>query len=923
VEAGAAVVGRESELQVIDRFLAEDTGTRALVLEGDAGIGKTALFEAAAERARSRALVLRSRPAPTEAQLSFAAASDLVAARLPAIEARLAPAQVRALEVAFRVSASVDARLDPHTVSAAFLAAIRCLASQRPLVLAIDDVQWLDEASAGVLQFALRRLNEEPVTVLVARRGGGEDPLPLDLQRSLPETRTRRIEVGRFSLGALHHLLRLRLGTTYARPTIRRLHASSGGNPFYALELARAIERRGGVVAADEPLPVPPTLLELVAERVDALARPAQDLLGYVAALSQSTLRVVETIAEREGLRGGLDDAIAAGVVEIELGQVAFTHPLLASVVYGRLGPERRRELHRALADVVPDAEEQALHLARATSNPEDAVADRLEEAAASARGRGALDAAATLLLHAAQLTPTAAPEERGRRLVAVGQLLLDGGDPRRCGALMASVADSLPRGPIRAEALTLLGWVEDDLATCERLCEQALDEARGAPRVEGRAHLQLAVIRSIQCRYADVVREAAVAARRAEKTGDVQVRALALAELGHARTFLGHGVTEESRQAAELERTAGFTGQLSGGALLGRVLAFDGQLERARTVLREELERAAAAGHDGARSTILHDLSSLEARAGNWREAEQLADDSSALAQQVSTDQMSAASLYFPALVDALLGRVDAALERSLAGLATAQRIGDVIFELKHRGVLGFIELSVGDAAAAHSWLEPATARLIDAGVRELAAFEIVENELDALVTLGLVDQADKLVTVFEDPAAPQGSTWSRLVATRGRGLVHAGRGDLDAARASLDRTLELHEHVHNPFELGRTLLARGTLERRAKRKRASKGFLDQALTIFERLPAPRWAEKARAELRRLSLRSTPGTLTATETRIAELAASGLTNREIAAAAFVSQKTVEANLSKIYRKLAVRSRIELVRRMTTAGANE
>ena len=277
----------------------------------------------------------------------------------------------------------------------------------------------------------------------------------------------------------------------------------------------------------------------------------------------------------------------------------------------------------------------------------------------------------------------------------------------------------------------------------------------------------------------------------------------------------------------------------------------------------------------------------------------------------------MSAASLYFPALVDALLGRTDAAQEQALAGFASAERIGDVIFALKHRGILGFVELSLGDPEAAHRWLAPAVKILLENHVRELSPFQIVENELEALAALGLVDEADALVTRLEDPGLPQGSLWSRLVVVRGRGLVHAARGELDEARTILDRAIALHEHVANPFEQARTLLLRGTLERRAKQKRSSRAFLDQALTIFERLPAPLWAEKTGAELRRLSIRSSPATLTATETRIAELAASGLTNREIAAAAFISQKTVEANLSKIYRKLSIRSRVELARRIT------
>ena len=256
------------------------------------------------------------------------------------------------------------------------------------------------------------------------------------------------------------------------------------------------------------------------------------------------------------------------------------------------------------LSDIVEGEEERAIHLALATSEPDETVASEVERAAAQARGRGAFAASATLFEHAARLTPANAAETRGRRFLAAAELLLEGGgDPRRAGELLNRLIESLPAGPQRAEALVLLGWVEDDLRTCERLAQQALSEAKGADRIEARTHHSRAVVKSIRMQYSETVWQAALAAQLAERSGETELQALALAELGHARTFLGHGVTRESRRTAELESSLRCTGQNSGRALLGRVLMFDGQFDEARTVLEDELERATSSGHHRART--------------------------------------------------------------------------------------------------------------------------------------------------------------------------------------------------------------------------------------------------------------------------------------------------------------------------------
>ena len=253
--------------------------------------------------------------------------------------------------------------------------------------------------------------------------------------------------------------------------------------------------------------------------------------------------------------------------------------------------------------------------------------------------------------------------------------------------------------------------------------------------------------------------------------------------------------------------------------------------------------------------------------------------------------------------------------------GLAIAERVGDAIFTAQNRGVLGFVELSLGDAVAAHEVLEPAVELLLDMGVGEFSIFPVMQNEIEALVALGHLDRAEELVDVLERIGRANDRAWALAVSARGRALVLAASGDLAGARASIERALREHERLPDPFERARTLLARGIIERRAKQKRVARDVLDEALALFERLGAVLWAEKTRDELRRLGLRTAPAELTETESRIAELAAAGRTNREIAETLFVTVKTVEANLSRVYRKLGVRSRTELARRVAREPA--
>ena len=267
------------------------------------------------------------------------------------------------------------------------------------------------------------------------------------------------------------------------------------------------------------------------------------------------------------------------------------------------------------------------------------------------------------------------------------------------------------------------------------------------------------------------------------------------------------------------------------------------------------------------------------------------------------------------------MLGRIETAVAEGLQALELADAGGDRIVAMRARGALGFAELSRGRALEAHGWLAPAVEAIREMGIRELSIQSVVENEIDALVALGELEQAERVAELVEERSRPVDRAWGLAVAARGRAELHSARGEHERAQASLAEALAQHDRLDRPFELARTLLVAGAIERRAKRWAGARERLTAALELFDALGAPLWAEKAAGELARIPGRRRSGTLTETERRVAELAAAGRTNREIAAALFVTVRAVEANLSRIYAKLGVRSRTELACRLG-AGAD-
>src|SRR4051812_4518558 len=455
------VVGRESEIDSVRAFLeAVPAGPIALLIEGAIGIGKTMLWREGIADAGERGLqVLTSRPVEAEIALPFAALGDLLGDVPDAALGRLPDPQREALEVALLRAGTKPGGLQRRAVALGVLGALRVLAVDTPLVLAIDDTQWLDPPSAVALAFAARRLRDEPIGLLLARRAEASEESRVELETALDPDRLTRLVLGPLDIRSLDALLRAQLGRQFLRPALVELQRVSGGNPFFALELGRALLTRDVSLAPGDPLAVPATLNELVRERLAGIPTAARDAALVVSALSRPTVELVAAAGGGSGGAGALDKAAAAGVLEVAHGgRVRFSHPLLASVVYAQTPPAQRRELHARLAEIVDDPDEHALHLALAASGPDARVAAAVEDAARRARARGAPQAAAELWDRARVLTP---PDDADAwtRAIEAGECHLEAGDTDRARLLLEEVVARLPPGRERAFALTRLAW--------------------------------------------------------------------------------------------------------------------------------------------------------------------------------------------------------------------------------------------------------------------------------------------------------------------------------------------------------------------------------------------------------------------------------------------------------------------------------
>jgi DNA-binding CsgD family transcriptional regulator len=900
------MVGRKDELEAIRAFLASPRAEPgALVLEGDAGIGKSTLWRAAVEEASAQGTrVLSSRPAEAERGLAFAGLGDLLERVLDDVLPSLPAPRRRALRIALLLE-EAEGPVDPRALGVAVRNAIELLAEDGPLVVAVDDVQWLDPSSAASLAFALRRL-QAGVAILLARRlGEGVETAPLEVALDGVE----HLRLGPLSVGAIQQVLRDELDRVFARPTLLRIHEASGGNPFYALELASAL---GPDVDPTQPLPVPETLEELVDARLAGLPDATRKGLVLASALGTAPVKLLRAAGVEDD---ALEPAVAARVVELQEGAVRFTHPLLSSVLYQGLAGTERRAAHGALAEVVVDPLERARHLALATEQPDPAVAAALDEAAALANARGASAMAAEFAEHALRLTRVDAPEDEHRRSIAAGRAHLAAGEVDRARALGRAL-DTLDRdGSKRVDALVFLSETElGNLRARIALRREALLDASARPELKQLLHQKLAnEVRFFEGRSAAEV-HARAALELAESLGDDALRAAASAVVALLR-FIGgepdaRGLAEEAHALAVA--TADDQRLVDTGFCLAHMLVWSAELAPARDLL-EELDRSLGERDERVSAHASWFLSVVELHAGRLDLAGDHAERAKELAALYGRGEDEDPHSYLPvALVAAYRGDLAGARDFAGQGRALAETQEALLPGLP--AVPGLAELWSGEPAAAVRRFDLADGTADFAGWEEPGLRWWRADHVEALVELGRLDDAVSLLEPWEEAAARLGREWVLAQAKRCRGLVAAADGDVDGALELLDEAVQAHESLGDRLGHARALLALGVVARRARQKRASREAIEQALAIFEECGAEGWAENARAELGRISGRTREEGLTPAEQRVAALVAEGRTNREVAAALVLGERTVETHLTHIYAKLGIRSRTELAR---------
>ena len=901
------IIGRESELADVVAFIDEQRdGPAALILDGEAGIGKSTIWLAGVDHARSRGhRVLLSRPAEAERSLAHAGLGDLFEAVLDDVLPALSAPRRRALEVALLRQEAAGHPVDRRAVAVAVRDALAYLSDHAALLVAIDDIQWLDPSSASALAFALRRLDTNNVVVLLARRvAGGTATSELDAAIS-PERRAG-LSIGPLSVGALHRLLRDRLDQPFARQTLLRIHEQSGGNPFFALELARSFT---GDDDGLEPLRVPKTLEALLRRRLSGLPRATREALAFAAAFGTAP----ESALLKAGILGGdLEPAIAANVLVRESGSVRFSHPLLASVLYHDLG-EKPRAVHRRIAELVDDPIGRARHLARSAESPDASVAGLLADAATVAADRGASAAAAELYDHAARLTPAAMGPERRRRTLAAARAHQVAGEWPRAQAMAAELLAESEPGEWRAEAMLLLAELEARPDDSVDLLEQALREASGDPALQSVIHTRLAWAH----RFDTADDHAGTAIALAASLGDEVLRTRARAVQAVLAWFAGRSPAPEDLPVVAHEFAQAVGGeQLVQEATLAiaNTLAPISTRDQARNLLEREYESWRE--RDERRSArALWGLAWVEFWAGRW----ELAAGHASQARDISIQYgLETPQDHLPTAVIAVhRGKLEQARTHSGRALDLShEQFG--FHPPQHLAVLGLAALWTGDAATALDLLNKADQRAAFLGWGEPSVRWWVADEVELLLELGKANEAIALLDGWAEDAARVARAWVLAHATRCRGLIAAARGDIDTSIALLEQAVAEHEAVGDPYGRARAQLALGSIRRRARQKRRAREAIEEAVAGFQAIGAEGWASRARAELGRIGGRTRETGLTAAERRVAVLVAQGRTNQEVATALFLGERTVASHLTHIYAKLGVRSRLELARKVQT-----
>jgi DNA-binding CsgD family transcriptional regulator len=921
-DQAVVLVGRAPEVAGLDRWLEAPGDLRVMAIEGDPGAGRTALWRHGVDRAGDLGhRVLAAGPASGEAGLDFAALGDLLAGLEDWMVESLPPPQRLAVRGAL-LEAETDA--SPRGVAVALLTLLRRLARDGPVLLAIDDVHWLDEASAQVLRFALRRLREEPVSLLLSRWSGApEVPSLLDL----PPAAVGRIRLGPLGEEDLGRLLRSRTGGLLAHPAVLEIHHTSAGNPARALELGHALTTGEIRLRPGEPLPPPATVVQALAGRLESLSAGAREALLAAATAFSPSPALVEALVG-EAASEGLREAAELGLVELSGDDVRFRDSLVASHIYWAASPERRRALHGALAAAAVHTSLRLRYRALSSPVPAPDVARELEAGTIEAVERGAVGTAGELAQLAMRLTPPAAHEDvRRRRLLAAELGLAMGAEPAIIRATIEESIAQAPPGRTRADmwrrlALAMVG-VEGARAAIDAL-RRCLWEA-GDERVVAAASRDLALACHLAGDQDDAATQGAMAVDLASAMGEPKLAATALAAAAAADCARG-----DHRYRARLDGLTQVAGELGPAGVPLDAALLEAQVEmfgddlagaRERLVLVER--RARQLGHARLLPIVLGRLAEIDCWLGRWEQARSLAGHAQTLAEETGQPALLAHHHHVAALAGAHLGDVEGARRSALRGEEIALRAGFRPWAALNRAVLGHLELALGNPRAAYRELEPLLQMRWSPGP-EPGLARLLADAIEAMVASGDLQRAAAGLCRLEAFGRWLGARWPLASAARCKGLLEASRGGRSAAPDWLSEAADADRGLSRPLDLGRDLLAHGMVLRRRKNRAGARQQLQAAHELFGELRAPLWTERARVELSRLGgLPRSRDELTPTQRRIAELVARGQSNREVADTVFLTVHTVEDNLRAIYRKLGIHSRAGLAQALAATDPRE
>jgi DNA-binding CsgD family transcriptional regulator len=902
------LIGRDAERRAIERLVA---GARVgssgvLLITGEPGIGKTALVTETATLAAGLR-VLRARGTEAEREIPFGALHQLLRPALGELDRIPAP-QREALAAALALSTTSEpfstSPQERFAVGAATLSLVCRFAERAPVAVLVDDAHLLDLPSAEAILFAARRLVADPIVLVIAARAGEVHPLA---QADLPQ-----LQLGGVGLAAAQELV-----GGLPVDLVASLHRTVAGNPLALLELARDPEQLQRVPPG-VPVPVPALLADAFATRAHKLSKAAQTAL-LVASVDDGDLGVVaRACADLKVDVAVLAEGEQASLVKLKDGRVEFRHPLVRSAIYASAEPAQRRAVHLAVANAVQDDDRRAWHLSETVLGTDDAVAAALELAGNHAVDRGAHAVAATAFERSAHLTGTTGA--RALRLVAAGRAAWFAGMPERADGLLNEALTYDPPSTVRTQANELRGDIAVKCGSPARARDILVAAAAETTDPETAVGLLADVVNAC-FRLGD--------AATALKAGDdltkllQQVerpgtRVIGLLASGIAKVLSGRGGTDEIRQAVALAPSV--TLDRDRRRQIWMILAplFLRETGTGRALIEEAMRERRDQVAVGVLPAVLFHLARDDATTDRWADAAASYDEGVRLSREIGQTTELAINLAGLAWLSAHQGRETEC--RALAAEAM-----EICAERQiHLGLvwslfaLGDLALGKGDPQGALPQYERLAEVLTSLGVLDPDLSPVPEL-VEVYLRLGRVEEAAAAARAFAVRAGEKGQPWAQARAARALGLVEE-----DEQR--FQQALEWHARTLDVFETARTRLVYGAWLRRTRRRVDAREQLRHAVAAFDQLGAPGWADQAAAELKatgetaRRREPSTADDLTPQERQIALLLADGQSIRSVAARLFLSPKTVEYHLRKVYTKLGIHSRTELAEILETSG---